>query len=147
MSVKEVKRILVPVDLSESAPEVLDYAQMLQKSMGAELVALHVFDERFLGTLHSINSPVLGNLKLDFHKKGKEELDKICQGREISQRVFVEGHPAKKAVSYAEENNIDLVVMGTHGYTGLDKFVLGSIAEYVVRHSPCPVLTVRTSPK
>ena len=69
-------------------------------------------------------------------KLGKEAGVKI-------EPVFLKGIPADKILEYAEENNIDLIVMGTHGLTGMKRFLIGSVAEKVVRHSRVPVMVIR----
>jgi nucleotide-binding universal stress UspA family protein len=68
----------------------------------------------------------------------KDPLDQaVCEGR------VLQGHAAKQIIGLARTEDIDLIVMGTHGFTNLEKMILGSVTEEVVRSSPCPVLTVR----
>ena len=94
--------------------------------------------------------PVVSAIPTDWDKTMREEADKqlmnlVDGGWEKKNRVrrsITEGIPSAQIVRYAEENSIDLIVMGTHGRTGFNHFLMGSEAEKVVRRSSCPVLTI-----
>ena len=83
----------------------------------------------------------------DMEKNAKAELEKCfideMRGFKDVEHVVLNGIPYEEISRFAEENKIDLIVIGTHGRTGLDRMLFGSTAEQVVRHAPCPVLTVR----
>jgi nucleotide-binding universal stress UspA family protein len=73
-----------------------------------------------------------------------EDVDRLGKKAGVKvEPVFMKGIPADKILEYAEENNIDLIVLGTHGLTGIKKFLIGSVSENVVRHSKIPVMVVR----
>ncbi|HEX7234884.1 MAG TPA: universal stress protein, partial [Nitrosospira sp.] len=75
---------------------------------------------------------------------GKESLEALAESLDMqAETIFVEGPTGKEIVRVAAEHHADLLILGTHGYTGWDHLTLGSIAEYVVRHAACPVLTVK----
>ncbi len=74
-------------------------------------------------------------------KRLREFTETYCYNKNYHSEV-VEGHPAEKIIEYAKEKNVDLIIMGTHGRRGLDRIIFGSVADYVVKYSPIPVLTV-----
>lgn len=138
----ELKRILAPTDFSEYSSEAIGYACALAEKFGAELHLLHVLE------VHAGSTPVFaGGLALtprvqESREAAETELKKVAPDREAV-RATVEGPAFLGIVRYAKENNIDLIVMGTHGRSGLAHVMIGSVAERVVRKAPCPVLTVR----
>jgi nucleotide-binding universal stress UspA family protein len=135
-----VKRILVPTDFSETSDAALKYAFGLAQTFSAQLHLLHVqrkTDENF--------DP---NVPFDrFEELAWERLETLVSqqeakqlGPECSIRI---GAPADEIVRYADDRDIDLIVMGTHGRSGVAHMLLGSVAEKVVRGARCPVLTIR----
>lgn len=143
-----VKDILVPVDYSHSGDAALAYAASLGKEYDAELHLVHVFEPPFAhvdGGFASAPVPAVTPADLEAEEAKLNEITpdkgvKFC-------REFIVGNPADELVSYAKEKGIDLVVMGTHGRTGLNRLLMGSVAEGVVRRSPCPVLTIKQPAK
>ena len=141
-----IDKILHPTDFSANSNHALKYACAFASHFGAELHLLHVVPDLALITL----PPTDGFLPDEYYQNAKkhadEELAKIPVG-EMAGKVrlvkqTLEGSAFLEIIRYAKENNIDLIVMGTHGYSGLTHLVMGSVAEKVVRRSPCPVLTV-----
>ena len=141
------RRILWPTDFSELAKGALPHAVAFAADAGAELVMLHVFTP-----LPPYSMPeIAGNLWAEFQGKqraaAEEELRHLAEqvkGPKIKTRtVLVEGVPFDQILRTAEGLQCDLIVMATHGHTGLAHAVIGSVAENVVRRAPCPVLTVR----
>lgn len=123
---KIVKEILFATDFSESSDAAARVAREYARQFGARLHALHVV----WPAADTTESPLLSKLA--------EEL-----GAEVPVVAAVEsGAPAGRIVHYAERHGIDLIVLGTHGRTGMTRALLGSVAERVVRTAPCPVLTV-----
>jgi universal stress protein A len=140
-----LRRIVVPVDFSGPSFEALQYAAKLAAQSGATLhpvyIAEHVvyFDE-------TVTFP--GVQVLEELKKKLAELAREQTSAETPVFPHVErGKPWERIVELANEHNADLIVIGTHGRTGLQHFVLGSTAERVVQHAPCPVLVVRPAEK
>jgi nucleotide-binding universal stress UspA family protein len=81
-------------------------------------------------------------------QRGKNALKELAESFDLEvETIFTEGDPGHEIVRVAEELNADLIVLGTHGYTGWKRFTIGSVAELVVRHAPCAVLTIRPKGK
>jgi nucleotide-binding universal stress UspA family protein len=134
-----LKRILVPVDFSETSAAALRYGVELARGFKARLHLLHVPEhpteaEYPIGLFETMQSAAHGRLRHLLSDADANELHPQC-----SMRM---GTPPEEIVDYAQEHDIDLIVMGTHGRTGLARVILGSVAERVVRTAPCPVLTV-----
>jgi nucleotide-binding universal stress UspA family protein len=149
--VASIGRILVPVDFSEPSRAALDYAATLARTFGATLDVLHVweapsFAPRASGMVSlSAGEPSLNEL---VQRNANEALDDFVEearkrGISIQSARTEMGVPWHTIVNVAETGNYDLVVLGTHGRTGLPRVLLGSVAENVVRHAHCPVMTVR----
>ena len=135
-------RILVPTDGSPEVDAVLDHAASLAAVHDAELHAMYVVNTAGYAGLPSDTTIGLGPA---LNEQGETALDRAEEhAGEISvERVLVEGAPSNEIVEYAAEEGCDLIVMGTHGRGGIDRLLLGSVAERVVRTSAVPVLTVR----
>ena len=140
-----VQRILVPIDFSEHARLALAYASDLAATYGAHLDLLHVVEETALPIIYGIE-PVLVQVS-EVQHQARQALERLV--REVgvadgSYNVHVTvGHPASDIVGFAERQGIDLVVIATHGLTGIKRLLLGSVAERVVHRAPCPVFTVK----
>jgi len=143
----KLQRILVPVDFSDTAKKALQYAVPFAKAFDAEVVLLNVMQSYSLPPEIGYVPPELVVSQRDFIASAREELDKWCAreigGRARTQVLVREGVPWQEVVTVARETNTDLIVLATHGRTGLKHVLLGSVAERVARHAPCPVLVVR----
>jgi nucleotide-binding universal stress UspA family protein len=143
---KSVKRILVATDFSPGAQAAVDLAVTMARAIGGRITLLHVDDLpawAYVGAEAMINEDLLRSLAaLSAKKLAEARADLLDKGItvEIAQ---AEGPPYLAIVRAAELGKFDLIVVGTHGRTGLPHFLLGSTAEKVVRSSPIPVLTVR----
>jgi nucleotide-binding universal stress UspA family protein len=142
----EIKHILCPVDFSETSDRALEYGLGLAERLGAEITVLHVYQMPSYalaeGTLEL--PPYLA----DELKSGlKERLDALVQAKAGSAQkassVLCEGIPYVEILREAKARGADLIVIGTHGRTGLAHMMIGSIAERVVRTAEVPVLTLR----
>lgn len=157
----EFKRILCPVDLSEFSLEALRLAVLLAKSDGAVLDILHVihnpFDELYMKSITESDPALLDAYAAEPSKRAKivratEEhsevlLKQFCHD-EVTGLAKVryhirQGDPFENILDAAEDFLTDLIVLATHGRTGIKRLVIGNVAEKVVRHAPCPVLTVK----
>ena len=148
-----IRRILVPIDFSEGSEDALLAAMSLAEKLGAKFAVLHVHEApTFMGPDLELEPPLATQPLIEMEREITERLKMRLElfirnvtNAEIPDLEIYEraGEPSKAIVDAAKEANIDLIVMGTHGRTGLKHFVLGSVAERVVRHAPCPVLTVR----
>jgi universal stress protein A len=142
-----LQRILLPTDFSNYSAAATKYACELATKFDAELHLLHTLET------HLASAPAFG-MGLALPKYISESraaaekafagvLDpKWSEGRTVIQSV-AEGSPKVEIIQYARKQNIDLIVLSTHGRTGLSHVIMGSVAETVVRSAPCPVLTVR----
>jgi nucleotide-binding universal stress UspA family protein len=155
-----IRRILVPTDFSATADAALDHALLFAARFGASLQLLHVLDDPFVteglaGEAYIAEAPVMRSTLLReaqnrlAHRVAPLRSAADYKGRPGLVRVDAEvlfGHGARTIAEYAADGNADLVVMGTHGRTGLAHLLMGSVAEKLVRTAPCPVLAVRPAP-
>ena len=137
-----ISRILVATDFSSHARNALEWAQRLASVFGATLVLLHVIDIFSLAEITCVTAgpdprPLLGEQA----QRCMAELKTLVPN---AQTVIREGSPRAVIVDAALELGCQMIVMGTHGRSGLAHLLLGSVAEYVVRNGKVPVLTVRT---
>jgi nucleotide-binding universal stress UspA family protein len=130
-------RILCPVDFSETAAKALRYAERLAGASEAEVVVLHAFDIPETYDRPGQTRPADPNLA--------ERLKAIVPAsRQVKFRHSLHAGLAGEVICwFAQDQECDLIVMGTHGRSGLKHLFLGSVAEHVMRHAPCPVLVVR----
>ena len=141
-----IKNILCPIDYSVYSEKALEYAIEFAAKYQAKLYLIHVLDIR----IYDMNDPDLYNVSIvdkDTIDRLKERLLR-CIREDIKEKISVEavvvqGVPFTEIIRAAKEYMADLVVLGTHGRTGLSQAIMGSVAERVVRKSPCPVLTIR----
>lgn len=145
MASKLYKKILIATDGSEFTKNAVDYGIDLAKSTGAKLYAIYVVDTAAFASIpmDAAWESMYEILKQEGDEATRYVADRAeAEGLEI-ERLTVEGHPAEEIIKHAEKNSANLIVMGTLGKSGLDRFLLGSVAEKVVRNSKIPVLVVR----
>jgi nucleotide-binding universal stress UspA family protein len=142
------RRILVATDFEESAEQAIACAVELARADGAELVLLHVYMD-----LPTYPEVAAGRVEAIYEEQRRwvegelERRARAARGRGLLASPLVRtGSPAPTIARVAAEERADLVVVGTHGRSGLDRLVLGSVAERVVRQAPCPVLVVKAPP-
>jgi nucleotide-binding universal stress UspA family protein len=145
----KLERILFPSDFSELSLHALAYARSFAEAYRAELHVIHVVDEAYqywmaLGP----NSLPVGPTPEELVAASREEIEKFVkehlgESAARTKTAVLLGRPFMEIIRYARQNAIDLIVLGTHGRSGLKYALLGSVAEKVVRKSPCPVLTIR----
>jgi universal stress protein A len=153
--IQNVKKILAPIDFSEHSMEAMRGAMELAKDVGAEVHLMHVIAPHH----HFIPLPLVTNAEQSRElvreaamiEQAEEELARIKKDEfGDSNKVFtfaVVGPPVQKLVDYAKEQEIDLIVMSTHGRTGGESILVGSVTEKVVRNAPCSVLVFRPHTK
>lgn len=145
-----ITRILVPTDFSDASDAALAYARGVSRQFSASIHLLHVFDDPFAsGTFVADGIGLMPvELRESLFKEARDRLaDRLAahaQSVPGSSSALVVGPAARRIVEYADENEMDLIVMGTHGRGGLAHALLGSVAERVVRTARCPVLTTRS---
>jgi len=145
----EIEKILFPYDLSESATKVIPYVLSVAGAYNSEIWLLHVVDDlQRWGEIY-VPHPSMDAFQGEASKAAEKAMDKICdeQLQDCSklQRRVVSGDPATEILKTIEAEDIDLVIMGTHGRKGLEHAIFGSVAENVVKKSPVPVMTVKPS--
>jgi nucleotide-binding universal stress UspA family protein len=146
VAMAEWRKICCPVDFSEPARRAFDEAIDLARRLGAELVVAHVYVP-----ITPAATDVLVSSRGVLETEGIEEARELETWRVDAQERLdapvtasvLAGEASAEIARFARENGVDLIVMGTHGRTGFRRFVLGSVAERVVRFAPCPVLVVR----
>lgn len=133
------KKILFPTDFSDASKSCLGYAAALAAEEGAKLIILHVHEPPV------VQSPGTMPSTLESQQDAARLLEAIAlpiPGVRHERRLAV-GDPATEIVRIAEHEHVNLIVMATHGRTGLSRLLMGSVAEAVVRNAPCPVMTFR----
>ena len=145
----EIRTILAPTDFSPHAEKAVRYACGLAERLGAELHLLHVLSEIVPAGPDPMLAPVLPpEYYAETEAAVARDARRRCSTRRGARPTSVEtavrwGSPVEAIVDYAAEHAIDLIVIATHGRTGLSHVLLGSVAERIVREAPCPVLTIR----
>ncbi|OKY79196.1 MAG: Nucleotide-binding protein UspA family [Candidatus Methanohalarchaeum thermophilum] len=134
-------KILLPTDGSEKMAKVIDNAVNLAEKYNSILHTLFVVDTRYADLLTGERG-LEASEKMG--KKAIKEVENEAKKKTIEiTKNIVKGIPAQEIIKYADENKIDLIVIGTHGKTGLNEYLLGSVAERVLRHSNVPILLTR----
>jgi nucleotide-binding universal stress UspA family protein len=152
-----VKKILVAIDKSGYKEKAVAYAITLAKALGADVTALHVIDKSSLGIAGDLLGYYRGGKKESYEDAYenvlKEQAEKLLgeaelvgkkEGLKIDKEVLMHSRSVpEEIIDYAKKKNMDLIVVGTKGMTGVAKFLLGSVASKVIAHAQCPVLAVR----
>jgi nucleotide-binding universal stress UspA family protein len=137
----QIQTILFPTDFSPASEAALDYAISLARDANAKLLLLHIAEPL----------PVYGDVPYyGVPEPDKAELERRLHAVSVDTRLRVErrlvaGYPAEQILAEAAKDAVDMIVMGTHGRTGLTRLLMGSVAERVVRGATCPVLAVKTA--
>src|SRR6516225_7922520 len=142
----DLRRILVPTDFSKSSANALTYAVAFAEKFGAEIHLLHVVQDLALFIPEAVLvAPPPAPPVEQFASAARTALERVITdlqrpGLAIRPEV-VEGTPYEEIVRFAREREVDMIVIGTHGHTGLAHILLGGVTDKVVRRAPCPVLT------
>lgn len=143
----EYKRILVPVDFSEYSKHALDHAILLAREFDSELVLVYVAESAVYPADFGFGQVTIPSFERELADRGKKELERLIKekvGESIPARAIVKtGRPFIEILNTAGEIDADLIIIATHGHTGMEHMIFGSTAEKVVRRATCPVLTVR----
>ncbi len=143
----KLNTILFATDFSEGSKNALPYAVDLAKRYEAKLFFMHVMYDVARTTGWYVPHISADEMYSDLEKGAKKELEKTfieeMRGFKNIEHIVMKGIPYEEITKFAEANKIDLIVIATHGRTGLDRLLFGSTAEQVVRYAPCPVLSVR----
>lgn len=143
-----LRKILVPIDFSEYSKKALHYAIPFARQFHAKILLLYVVEPTIYPADFSFGQIGMPNVENELRVKGEQELQELI-AEEIKGVVPAEGLvkvglPFVEVVSYAKEEGIELIIVATHGHTGVEHVLFGSTAEKIVRKAPCPVLVVRS---
>ncbi len=144
----QMKRILVPIDFSEFGKHSIRYGCEFAKKFSAELHLLNVVEDIYpIVPEPGTASPITGEYLVGLKESSERAIENLPEAEWQSDlkivRSVVSGTPFLEIIRYARTEEIDMIVIGTHGRSGLIHALMGSVAEKVVRKAPCPVLTIR----
>lgn len=141
---RPIERLLAPIDFSEHSRVAIDYAIELAKTYDAQLHLLHVTDDASLTTAYGVEP--MTNITDELARGAEEAMDELIATLDyphVHSQVVL-GHPARSILDYVDENESDLIVLSSHGRSGIERMLLGSVSEKVVRMAPSPVFTVKS---
>jgi nucleotide-binding universal stress UspA family protein len=143
----QLKKILLPTDFSNYSAVATKYACEMAMKFDAELHLLHTLETHLVSTPNfgfGLDLPkYVSESKAAAEKSLASVVDPNWSAGRVVVTAIVEGSPKTEIINYARKNNVDLIVLATHGRSGLAHVLMGSVAESIVRTAPCPVLTVR----
>lgn len=139
----DVKKILLPVDGSQSAEVAIEMVRKMAASFGAKIYVINVVELRREGAIHEAyiyGGDVIKQFQT-FSENIIKDISQKLEGYDF-EAVSVVGHPADEILNMAQEKDVDVIVMATHGMTAMKRFLVGSVTNYVVHHSKKPVLVI-----
>ncbi|HTR82032.1 MAG TPA: universal stress protein [Bacteroidota bacterium] len=143
-----LRKILVPIDFSDYSKKALHYAVPFAKQFNAKISLLYVVEPTVYPADFSFGQIGMPNVENELRVKGEQELQELITNEikgAVPADAFVKvGLPFVEVVSFAKDENIELIIVATHGHTGVEHVLFGSTAEKIVRKAPCPVLVVRS---
>jgi nucleotide-binding universal stress UspA family protein len=145
----DIRTILLPTDFSDCGNYALAYAASLARKFSASIICVHVIEPIVPTVGYSgMTEPLpIADISEQLEDSAERELPKLAECEECSgltvEELIVHGEAASEIVRVAQERNVDLIVIASHGRTGLGRILFGSTAEAVVRHASCPVLVVK----
>ncbi len=146
----KIEKILFATDFSEGSTVALPYAVDIARQYGAKLYLVHVVYDITKATGWYVPHVAVGEIYDEIEKNARAEIGKIdsaeLKGLKDVGQVILKGTPYEEIIKFAEDNEVDLIVLGTHGRKGIDRVLFGSTAEQILRNAPCPVLSVRLQP-
>ncbi len=144
---KLIKNILVPIDFSDYSKNALRYAVQFAKNFQAKMYLIYVVEPMIYPADFSMGQVAIPSMDADLHNRAEEELKNLANNFVDSSQeletLIKTGKPFVEINETAKEIDADLIIMATHGHTGVEHLLFGSTAEKVVRKAPCPVLTLR----
>ena len=147
----DLARILVPIDFSEHSKKALEYAVPFARQFGASLELLYVVEPTIYPADFSFGQVGFPNVEEELRTRGYHELEglitKTIGGRVKARASVRTGKAFFEIDQFAQEQGIGLIIIATHGHTGIEHVLFGSTAEKVIRHAPCPVLVIPAAGK
>lgn len=143
----DIQKILVPIDFSDYSKSALKYAVNFCKNCKADMFLIYVVEPVIYPPDFSMGQIAIPSVNAEWDERARQELDKLAK-EEIPSSVTVKtiiktGKPFLEIIETAGELDVDLIIIATHGRSGVEHILFGSTAEKVVRKAPCPVLTLR----
>jgi len=143
----DIKKVLVPIDFSDYSKSSLRYAVNFAKQFNAEIYLIYVVEPVIYPPDFSMGQIAIPSVSAEWDERAKVELENLAK-TEIPEGIKVKtilknGKPFLEIIDTASEEDIDLIIIATHGHSGVEHILFGSTAEKVVRKAPCPVLTLR----
>jgi nucleotide-binding universal stress UspA family protein len=141
-----LNHILVPIDFSENSKKALRYAIPLAEKFGASVTLINIIEPTVFPSDFGFGQMSFPDVEQELVTKSKTELDEIVSGLSTTAPVATvvkTGIPFVEVTSYADEEKVDLIIVATHGRTGVEHILFGSTAEKIIRKAPCPALVVR----
>jgi len=153
MGIINFKKIMIATDGSACSELAADKGIEFARLSGGTVYAIHVISKAYLSAMDGGAYPALGvspyweSIKEAFQKNGQQALNYVKdlgknKGVNV-ESVLLEGNPSEELIRYAEENKMDIIIMGTLGKSGIDRFLLGSVTENLLHHSNVPVMVVK----
>lgn len=143
----KIEKILVPIDFSDYSKKALQYSVNIAKKFEADISLVYVIEPAVYPADFSMGQIAVPAADMDLHERAKEELKNLAAaeiGDDVSVEIILKtGKPFVEIIETATDIDADLIIIATHGHTGVEHLLFGSTAEKVVRKAPCPVLTLR----
>ena len=142
-----INKVLVPIDFSDYSKSALRYAVNFAKSFNAEIILIYVVEPVIYPPDFSMGQIAMPSINTEWDDRAKDELQKLAKSEIIGavkvKTIIKTGKPFVEIIETAKEENVDFIIIATHGHSGVEHILFGSTAEKVVRKAPCPVLTLR----
>ena len=143
----DIKKVLVPIDFSDYSKSALKYAVNFCKKFNAEIILIYVVEPVIYPPDFSMGQIAIPSVNAEWNERAKQELEKLARDQitgEVQVKTIIKtGKPFLEIIETASELDVDLIIIATHGRSGVEHILFGSTAEKVVRKAPCPVLTLR----
>ena len=143
----DIKKVLVPIDFSDYSKSALKYAINFVKSFNAEIILVYVIEPTIYPPDFSMGQIAIPTLDVEMDKRAADELSSLAKKElpaDMKYKTLIKsGKPFIEIIDTSVEEDVDLIIIATHGHTGVEHILFGSTAEKVVRKAPCPVLTLR----
>ncbi len=143
-----IKKILVPVDFSEHSKKAVQYAASFAKQFKANLQLMFVVEPTIYPSDFAIGQLTFPNIENELHQRAEDEMENLVKWEILNglkvEKIIKDGIPFVEVTTRAKEDCVDLIILATHGHSGVEHILFGSTAEKIVRKAPCPALVVRS---
>lgn len=141
-----IKKVLVPVDFSDYSKNSFHYAVNFAKFFDAEIILVYVIETILYPPDFTMGQMPVPSIDVEIDKRAYDELEKLAAGENMRKKIKVvvkSGKPFIEIINTALEEDVDLIIIATHGHSGVEHILFGSTADKVIKKAPCPVLTLR----